>query len=70
MTAFFPAVFFKLYAALQGLMFSGFLAGHSLPPAAADASVAAPPSATPTAAEDEKAPAAGPFGQSRLYVGF
>lgn len=64
------ALFSTLYVALRTLIFSGLFAGYSPPAAQADASVAAPPSAAPDAADDDKAPGAGPFGQSRLYVGF
>lgn len=64
-----------LLAALRALLFSGFAALGFAPALSApdgdgaDASVAAPPPTAP-AADDDKAPSAGPFGQSRLYVGF
>lgn len=67
-------LFANLYAVLRALFLGGFFAGGAQLPAveiadSSDSTAAAPPAA-PTAAEDEKAPAAGPFGQSRLYVGF
>ena len=64
-----------LFAALRALLFSGFAALGFAPALSATegdvagASVTAPPPAAP-AADDDKGPGAGPFGQSRLYVGF
>lgn len=67
-------LFANLYAVLRALFFGGFVAGGAQLPAvdvadASDSTAAAPP-AVPAAPEDEKAPVAGPLGQSRLYVGF